>query len=322
VSDPAEVESLLAKQAARTLARQALAAAHPSLERVSPAVGQVDEEALAELAASDPDEAAELLADLARATDRELRRRVKELASRLLVPAPRLNDPKAPLGAARMLSGARAGVDLDLDATLEAWADQAGLLSQEQMSWWRWSRPSRAVVLVLDASGSTSGRPLTTAIVTAGALAGRLEPQDEAAVVAFWSKAVLLRHISSSNPPSQVLERLLDLRPGSTTNLAAGVRFGLEQLSLARSSTRELLVLTDGMANEGEDPVEVAGGAMAIGARLHVLSSSLEPEGWDRCCELASAGGGRAIPVHSPADVPFALESVLGAPQAQPLPAR
>src|SRR5262249_23757435 len=59
--------------ARRTIGRTELAARHESFGAVSPEVGQLDEDLLAELLAADPDTTVTLLADLARATDRELR---------------------------------------------------------------------------------------------------------------------------------------------------------------------------------------------------------------------------------------------------------
>src|SRR5262249_51358880 len=69
--------------ARRTIGRAELAARHESFGAVSPEVGQLDEDLLAELLAADPDTTVTLLADLARATDRELRAAAQRLAARV-----------------------------------------------------------------------------------------------------------------------------------------------------------------------------------------------------------------------------------------------
>ena len=56
---------------------------HEAFGALSPEVGQLDEDVLAELLAADPDMAVTLLADLARATDRELRVAAQRLAARI-----------------------------------------------------------------------------------------------------------------------------------------------------------------------------------------------------------------------------------------------
>ncbi|MGH9055036.1 MAG: hypothetical protein ACRDYY_04105, partial [Acidimicrobiales bacterium] len=68
---------LLEEQAARTASRQELEARHPQLLRVSPEVGLLDRDALAGALATDPDAGVALLVDLARATDRDLRRQAR-----------------------------------------------------------------------------------------------------------------------------------------------------------------------------------------------------------------------------------------------------
>src|SRR5215831_17283309 len=69
--------------ARRTVGRTELAARHPSFSAVSHEVGQLDRDAFAQLLAADPDAAVALLADLARATDRDLRAAARRLAARV-----------------------------------------------------------------------------------------------------------------------------------------------------------------------------------------------------------------------------------------------
>ncbi len=253
-----------------------------------------------------------LLTDLARATDPVLRARAREVAGRLLLPLARHADRTRAPGARRFGPHPR-GIDLDLDATLERRAEHPRLLA-EDLRWQGWHRPGRAYVLVVDASGSTSGRPLATAVVTAAAVAARLSPGDELAVVAFWSIAVVLRPLLSLEPPVGVLGRLFDLRGGDTTDLAGGLRVSLAQAVQARGSRRDLIVLTDGMANEGDDPLVVAASAPASGCRVHVLAVSDAPEAVSACEALADAGDGRAEPLPGPGAAPAALERLLGRP--------
>ena len=58
---------------------------HDAFEEVSPEVGELDEEAFAELMGQDPDAAAALLADMALAMDRDLRAAARRLACRVFL---------------------------------------------------------------------------------------------------------------------------------------------------------------------------------------------------------------------------------------------
>lgn len=254
----------------------------------------------------DPDAGARLLTDLTRATDESLRARARRLAARLLLPTPQ-SAPDGRSGAGRLATVAEPGLDLDLDATLERFAEHPRLHADD-LRWRGWRRPHRGYVLLVDASGSTTGAPLTTAVTTAAALVSRLRPGDELAVVAFWSTAVVLRDLRSPGPPSRVLDALFDLQGGDTTDLAFGLRTALGQATLASAARCDVLVLTDGMANTGSDPATVAAGA---GCPVHVLALSTDSDAVAACHRLADAGGGRSAPLLRPSQAPSAVAHVL-----------
>lgn len=168
-------------------------------------------------------------------------------------------------------------------------------------------------MLLLDASASVTGRPLATAVVTAAALCARLGPDDELAVVAFWSRPVVLRPVDSATPPAAVLDALFDLRGGDTTDLAAAIGAGLAQAGAARAGERELVVLTDGLATAGADPIPVAAAAAAAGSVVHVLGLSPERDDAAGAARaLAASGRGRYAALASPAGAPAAVAAVLG----------
>jgi Mg-chelatase subunit ChlD len=279
------------------------------LTAVSPEVGKLDDQAVASAFAADPDETMTLLADMARATDRRLREQARSLATRLLLAPARRGNAGGSSGAVRLATGRRLGLDLDVDATLDGLAGRPP--AGDELRWRAWQRPGRAYVLVVDASGSVAGRPLTTAVVTAAALAGRLQDRDELAAVAFWSRAVVLRPIGGTDPPARVIDALFDLRGGDTTDLAAGIRAGLAEVARATARRRDIIVLTDGLATAGDDPVAVAAGAAAQGAAVHVLALSGEAEAMSACQTLVSAGGGRVARLDRPSDAGDALHRVL-----------
>jgi magnesium chelatase subunit D len=97
-----------------------MAARYSSFGAASPEVGRLDEDALARLLAADPDAAVTLLADLARATDPDLRAAAQRLAARVSFRLGRAGH--RPARGTRRLAASRAGGDLDLDKTPDRWS--------------------------------------------------------------------------------------------------------------------------------------------------------------------------------------------------------
>jgi Mg-chelatase subunit ChlD len=311
VQDAADVRRVLRENAARRAGRDELARTHPDFRRVSPRAGQLDQQALADLTSRDPDTAARLLAALGRAFDPALRATARRLATRLPVGAPRAGVPDRP-GTRRMVTRRdETGSDVDLDATLAARGADPHW-RPEHLHTRGWRSTGRASVLLVDASGSVAGDELAVAVLTASALAQRMRPEDELAVVAFWSQAVVLRALSADPRVDVLVGRLFDLRGGGTTDLDLGLRTAAAQLARTRAAARDVLLLSDGVATESPDPLPAAAALARAGVHLHVLALSEEPESVARCAALAAAGGGRVAPLLRPTQAPDAVRAVLG----------
>lgn len=311
VEDPAEVEALLREHGARTMNRAELEYRHPQLDRFSPEPGELDIDALERAAGHDLDDTLELLIDLAKATDASIRLAARQLARRLVIRPPHAVDGDR-TGASRLttVDDPYAGVDLDLDATLSR-LDQHPRLRADDVRVRAWRSPATAYVLLVDASGSVAGRRIATALVTAAAMAARMRPDDELAVVAFWSTAVVLRPVRSIASTADLVGALLTLRGGGTTDLALALRTGLRQAGAARARRRELVLLTDGIATAGLDPLSVASAAPAAGGRLHVLGLAADEDSRRACLALAGAGGGRYAELSSTSRAAAAVADVL-----------
>ncbi|MGY1711692.1 VWA domain-containing protein [Geodermatophilus sp. SYSU D00758] len=302
---------MLRDNAARKAGRDELARAHGDFRQVSPQAGELDEEAMADLAARDPDAAARLLAALGRAFDPRLRAAARRLATRLPVATPRAGVPDRP-GTRRVVTRRDAtGGDIDLDATLAARGAEPHWRA-EHLHTRGWRSTGRACVLLVDASGSVAGDELAVAVLTASALAQRMRPEDELAVVAFWSQAVVLRPLSSDPRVDVVVDRLFDLGGGGTTDLDLALRTAATQLGRSRAAARDVLLLSDGVPTDSPDPLPAAAALARVGAHLHVLSLSEEAGSVAACAALAAAGAGRVAPLLSPAGAPAAVRSLLG----------
>ena len=288
----------------RSVGRAELSLRHPSFEQVSPQVGELDEKVLAGLLAADPDAAAALLADLAVATDRELRAAARRLAAQVFIRLGQAGRGRS-RGVRRLEPSRRGEGDLDLERTLERWPGR-GPLAREDLVTRAWAARRRAVCLVVDASGSMAGPGVAMAAVAAAAvvLAGsdRLAPS----VIAFSGDARVLQEQGSRRPPADLVGDLIGLRGHGVTDLAGALRAAAAQLARADGAERIVILLSDCLRTAGGDPGEALGGI----DRLHVLCPGADGE---PAASLARSGGGISQPVGRLADVAPALRALLSA---------
>ena len=292
----AEVE----RARARTTSRRDLSRS-PAFAALSPEVGALDETAFEEALAADPDAVLALLADMAGATDERLRRLARALAGRVTVRLGR-SGPARERGVGRLRRTALApGGELDVDASLEALLGAAARgrpAHLDELRGTEWGRPSVALCLLVDRSGSVGGQRLAAAALAASAVALRA-PHDHS-VVAFSDTAVVLKAQDERRPVEQVVDALLALRGHGTTDLALALDVAGRQLARSRAARSTTVLLTDGRPTAGADPLPAA-------RRLDALVVLAPADDSEQARELATAAGARFATLRGPSDVPRAL---------------
>ena len=109
-----------------------------------------------------------------------------------------------------------------------------------------------ALSLVIDTSYSMEGEKLEHARAAARSLIEALDPQDEVALTAFAGVAhVVSPRVAAGTDRAALLAGVAGLQLGSATNIAGGMGLGLEALKGSGNGVRRLLLISDGMANEG-----------------------------------------------------------------------
>ncbi len=281
-------------------------ARHPDFDRVSPELGALDEAAFDDLMAEDPDEALGLLAQMTRATDAALRELARRLAGRLVLDVAR-RGPARPRGVGR-IAVARyqpdAG-DIDVDASTEALVEataSGAAVDPERLRVRRWVQPRTAICLLVDRSGSMSGRPLATSAVAAAAVGFRAP--DDFSVVSFARDAVVVKGQDSIVPTDVVVDGVLALRGHGTTDLAGALRAAGVQLGRSSAGRKITVLLSDCRATEPGD-------ATVAAAALDELAI-IAPAGDDaEAAELAHATGASIATAGGPTEVADALARVL-----------
>lgn len=241
-----------------------------------------------------------------RAPDREVAAMAQRIARRLSLRR-RPRDPRAERG-----SGKTASVpyrfrsdDIDLDRTLEVLTERpipedTDIIVRERM------RSRRAVVLVVDVSGSMRGEKVRMAAATVAALSADLV-DDQLAVVAFWSDAALLTPLEEQMPAARLLDLLLRVPARGLTNVHFALTVAHAELARSAARRRSAVLLTDAVHNAGPDPRLVARRFPELSVLLQTDGEHDTPLGVD----LARLGHGRFAPVATHRDVAPALNRVL-----------
>lgn len=305
MDEGAAAEQALAEAGRATASRRELAR-HDGFEQVSPEVGVLDEGAFDRQMADDPDEALALLADLTGATDVRLRELARRLAGRVVVDVAR-RGPARRRGPGRLrhVPADRSLGDLDLDQALEPLAlarSRGEVPALDELRSREWGRPRLALCLVVDRSGSMGGERLATAAVAAATCLWRAP--DDAGVVAFSDRAVVVASQGGERPAESVVEDLFRLRGHGTTDLALALRTAAGQLSRSAATRKVAVVLSDCRATTGDDPAAAAAGLDEV----VVVAPADDPAD---AGAFAGAIGARWVTVAGPADVPRALAEAL-----------
>ncbi|MGY1811381.1 AAA family ATPase [Blastococcus sp. SYSU D00820] len=290
----------------RQTSRREMSARHEAFEEVSPQVGELDEEAFAQLVAADADAAAALLADLALATDRDLRAAAQRLATRVFVQVGRVGRTRA-RGTRRIEPNRRADGDLDLDRTLDRW-DAATPLSADDLVTRGWTGARRAVCLAVDTSGSMSGLGVAIAAVAAAGVVLTADEKLQTSVLTFGREVDVVQRHGQRRAAEDLVRHLVTLRGHGMTDLAGALRAARAQLLPAVADERVVVLLSDCLHTTGDPPETALGGL----DRLHVLCPLPTEESEAAARRLAARGAGTAEMVRGIRDLGPALTRLLG----------
>ena len=295
---------MLAEERRHTFSREQLSR-RPLFRALSAEPGLFREAALASPA--EPQEALELLVDVARAAEPDLRELARRLAGRVLVrfaQSPSATTAGPGVGHLRR-TGYRPGMDIDLDGSLEPLleARAAGVVPDEAaLRGLSWARRCTAVCLLVDRSGSMGGARVLAAALAAAAVAQRTD--DNYSVIAFADDAVVVKAQDEARRPEAVVDDLLALVGYGMTDVALALRTARHELTRSAAGRRVAILLSDCRSTAGDDPLVEA----AALEEVHVLAPAGDTDDAGR---LARAGGGRCVEMAGPLDVPAALSALM-----------
>ena len=185
-------------------------------------------------------------------------------------------------------------------------------------------RPPARVALVLDRSGSMGGTKMAMARNAVQHAIRLLKAQDRLAVVCYDDRVETILANTAASPEAKTLalQRLAQVDARGSTNLEGGWLRGAQELArravLAaddKPGVTRVLLLTDGLANQGETNPQVLA-ATAARLRAEGIATSTFGVGADfdevLLQRLAADGGGHFYFIEQPQQIPDLLASELG----------
>jgi len=184
-------------------------------------------------------------------------------------------------------------------------------------------KPSLAMMLVIDKSGSMGGEKIEMAKEAARAAVELLGPSDKVGVLAFEGENFWVSEMHPCSDKGFVLDRIAALEAGGGTVMAPAMEEAHETLRGTLAKLKHVIVLTDGISAPGD----FEGIAQAMAADRITCSTVAMGGDADQPLleEIARLGNGRFYVADDPALVPqiFAKETVTASESAineQPFP--
>jgi len=194
--------------------------------------------------------------------------------------------------------------DLDLDASLE---ENPQLDDAEQLRVELAEEKPLSCVAILDSSASMAGEKHLLSSISVAVLLLEVAAK-ETSIVAFNSRANVVKRAAVEEACEETLLRFLKVQPRGFTNIGAGLEEGLKQLrSLGRRKRKIGLIATDGRSTEGDNPLKFASQYDSlIVLHLHGPGSHI-----DASRELAQHGHGICLEVERFDELPRRLYDAL-----------
>ncbi|HUE70741.1 MAG TPA: VWA domain-containing protein [Pirellulaceae bacterium] len=177
-------------------------------------------------------------------------------------------------------------------------------------------KPSLAMALVIDKSGSMDGDKIEMAKSAARSAAELLSNTDQVAVIAFDGDTYVVSEMQSAGNKGRISDDISRIESGGGTTMYPALEQAYEMLQSTVAKLKHVIVLTDGVSSPGD----FAGLAQAMAQDRITVSTVAMGADSDTALleEIAKTGQGRYYFADDPANVPqiFAKETVTASKSA------
>jgi uncharacterized membrane protein len=162
-------------------------------------------------------------------------------------------------------------------------------------------KPSVAMVLVMDKSGSMQGEPIALSRQAAMATVDLLGKQDHIGVVAFDGQPSIVSPLCSAAQGDAVKDAIQSLASGGGTRMYPGVEAAFKMLEAAPAKIKHVIILSDGQSLPADHQGLVADMASA---GITVSTVALGQADRPLLSSLAEIGKGRYYETTDPGNIP------------------
>lgn len=162
-------------------------------------------------------------------------------------------------------------------------------------------KPSLAMVLVIDKSGSMEGVPIQLARQAAKSAVDLLSARDQIGVIGFDGEPQIINEITSAASKDAIFANIDTLAASGGTNMYPAMVVGKDMLEEANAKIKHMICLSDGHTQDADHETLVD--AMS-GSGITVSTVALGEADRNLMSRIAELGRGRYYETQDPANVP------------------